>query len=56
MAPHLDQLLGPAKTVKEVLDGLDRQYHEQGKPAIWFLPLDEPISAHLDELLGKKSK
>jgi hypothetical protein len=26
IAPHLDQLLGPAKTVKEVLESLDRDY------------------------------
>jgi len=38
--------------VREVLDELDRRYCEQGKPDIWFLPLDEPISPHLDELLG----
>jgi len=56
MAPHLDQLLGPAKTVQKVLDALQRQYREQGKPAPWFLPLNEPITAHLDELLGKPSK
>jgi hypothetical protein len=54
--PHLDQLLGPAKTVKEVLDSLDRQYRAQGRPAVWFLPLNEPIAPHLDELLGKLSR
>jgi hypothetical protein len=53
IAPHLDQLLGPARTVKEVLESLDRQYGAQGKPAVWFLPLTEPIAPHLDELLGK---
>jgi tetratricopeptide (TPR) repeat protein len=52
-APLLDQMLGPAKPTKEVLDALDRQYREQGKPPIWFLPLDEPIGPRLDELLGK---
>jgi hypothetical protein len=55
-APLLDQILGPAKPTKEVFDALDRQYREQGKPAVWFLPLSEPISPHLDELLGKPSK
>ncbi|MDA1016409.1 MAG: hypothetical protein O3A00_18370 [Planctomycetota bacterium] len=34
--------------MQEVLAELDRQ---QGKPAVWFLPLDKPISPHLDELL-----
>jgi hypothetical protein len=38
-----------------VLDALDRQSREQVKPAVWFLPLDEPIAPHLDELLGKPS-
>jgi len=36
-----------------VLDSLDRQYREQGKPSTWFLPLNEPITPRLDELLGK---
>ena len=50
--PLLDQILGPAKSTKEVFEELDRQYREQGKPEIWFLPLTEPIAPHLDELLG----
>ncbi len=54
-APLLDQILGPARPTKEVLDALDRQYREQGKPPVWFLPLNEPIAPHLDELLGKPS-
>jgi Tetratricopeptide repeat len=54
-APLLDQVLGPAKPTKEVFDALDRQYREQGKPSVWFLPLNEPIAPHLDELLGKPS-
>ena len=48
--------LGPARPVGDVLDSLDRRYRDQGKPAVWFLPLDEPIAPHLDELLGKSSK
>ena len=36
----------------EVFETLDRQYREQHKPAIWFLPLNKPIAPHLDELLG----
>jgi hypothetical protein len=55
-APLLDQMLGPARSTKEVLDALDRDYHKQGKPAVWFLPLNEPIAPHLDELLGKLSR
>jgi tetratricopeptide (TPR) repeat protein len=55
-APLLDQVLGPAKSTKEVFDALDRQYRAQGKPAAWFLPLNEPIAPHLDQLLGKPSK
>ena len=53
--PLLDQILGPSKHTNEVLDALDRQYREQGKPPIWFLPLNEPITPHLDELLRKPS-
>jgi tetratricopeptide (TPR) repeat protein len=50
--PLLDQILGPAKPTKEVFDTLDRQYREQGKPSIWFLPLTEPIAPNLNQLLG----
>jgi hypothetical protein len=52
----LDQVLGPARSTQEVFDGLDRYYREQGKPAVWFLPLDQPIGPHLDELLGKPTR
>jgi hypothetical protein len=52
----LDRILGPATPTKDVLDTLDRQYREQGKPRVWFLPLNEPIAPHLDELLGKPSR
>ena len=53
IVPHLDQLLGPARSVQDELDSLGRQNRAQDKPAVWFLPLNEPISPHLDELLGK---
>ena len=49
---HLDQLLGPARPVKEVLAALDEEYRRQGKPEIYFLALEEPIAPHLDALLG----
>ena len=52
ITPEVERLLGPAKSTREVLDSLDQQYHETGKPAIWLLPLKEPISPHLIELLG----
>jgi tetratricopeptide (TPR) repeat protein len=51
-APLLDRILGPAKPTKEIFDALDRQYREQGKPPIWFLPLTAPIAPNLDQLLG----
>jgi tetratricopeptide (TPR) repeat protein len=50
--PLLDQVIGPARSTQEVLAGLDRSYHEQGKPAVWFLPLNEPLAPHLNQLLG----
>lgn len=50
--PLLDQMFGPAGSAKEILDSLDRQYRKDGKPEVWFLPLDKPISPHLDEILG----
>ncbi|MFM9963079.1 MAG: hypothetical protein ACKV2Q_17875 [Planctomycetaceae bacterium] len=51
--PLLDQLLGPAESTQQVFETLDRQYREQNKSAIWFLPLSQPIAPHLDELLGR---
>jgi tetratricopeptide (TPR) repeat protein len=56
IAPQLDKLLGPARSTKEVFEELDRQYREQNKPPVWFLPLSEPIAPHLDELLGPVPK
>ena len=51
-AKPLEKLLGPAKSSQEVFETLDRQYREQNKAAIWFLPLSQPIAPHFDELLG----
>ena len=50
--PLLDQMLGPAEPTAEVFEQLERQYRADNKPALWFLPLDQPITPHLDELLG----
>ena len=50
--PLLDQMLDPAQPTAEVFETLDRQYRADHKPALWFLPLDQPITPHLDELLG----
>ena len=52
VAPHLDELLGSAGSVDDVLKALDEQYRAEGRSAVWFLPLDEPITPHLDDLLG----
>ena len=52
IAEQLDAVLGRARPVEEVLKALDERYRAEGRPEIWFLPLDEPISPHLDELLG----
>ena len=51
IVPEVERLLGPAKPVADVLSSLDRQYKEQGKPAVYFLRPNEPITPHLDELL-----
>jgi len=51
IVPEVERLLGPAKPVADALASLDRQYREQGKPAVYFLKRDEPIAPHLDELL-----
>ncbi len=49
--PEVERLLGPARPVADVLTSLDRQYKEQGRPAVYFLRPKEPIAPHLDELL-----
>ncbi len=51
IVPEVERLLGRAKPVADVLTSLDRQYKEQGKPAVYFLKPNEPIAPHLDELL-----
>jgi hypothetical protein len=51
--PQLDQMPGPAKSTKEVLETPDGEYRKAGKPRVWFLPLNEPITPHLDELPGR---
>ena len=51
IAPDVERLLGPAKSVKETLAELDRKYKTEGKPAVYFLPPDQPIAPQLDELL-----
>jgi hypothetical protein len=44
--------MGPAQPVQAVLAALDAQYQQDHKPAVWFLPPDQSIAPHLDELLG----
>jgi tetratricopeptide (TPR) repeat protein len=51
IVPEAERLLGPAKPLADVLAALDRQYKDQGKPAIFFLKPAEPIALYLDELL-----
>ncbi len=53
IVPEIEQLLGPAQPVAEVLATLDRQYKADGKPAVYFLRPNEPIAPYLDDLLGK---
>ena len=50
--PELERLLGPTIPVDGVLESLDQKYRAENRPAIYFLPLSEPIAPHLDELLG----
>ena len=51
IGPEVERILGPARPVADVLASLDRQYKEQGKPAVYFLKPNDPIAPHLDELL-----
>ena len=55
IVPEVERLLGPARSVADLLAALDRQYREQSKPAVYFLKLNEEIAPHLDELLKPKS-
>ena len=43
-APLLDQVLGHPRSTQGCLDALDRDYRKQGKPAVWFLAVNEPIA------------
>ena len=52
IVPEVERLLGPAKSTTDVFQALDKKYHEQHKPPIWFLSLSEPIAPHIDQLLG----
>ncbi|ABA57539.1 hypothetical protein Noc_1031 [Nitrosococcus oceani ATCC 19707] len=49
---EVERLLGPAQPVQMMLNALDEQYRREHKPAVWFLPLTEPIAPHLEALLG----
>jgi tetratricopeptide (TPR) repeat protein len=51
IVPEVERLLGPSRTVADVLNSLDRQYKDQGKLSIHFLKPSEPIAPRLDELL-----
>jgi hypothetical protein len=51
IAPEIDRLLAPNQPVADVLASLDRQYQAEGKPEIYFLPADQPITPHLASLL-----
>jgi tetratricopeptide (TPR) repeat protein len=51
ITPEVERLLGPAQPVQAVLAALDSQYQQDHKPAVWFLPSDQPIVPHLVELL-----
>ena len=51
ITPPLDELLGVAVPIDELLARLEQQYRDDEKEAFWFLSLDEPISSHLDGLL-----
>ena len=50
--PEVERLLGPARPVAEVLEGIDKQYRLEGGPAVHFLNLNQPIVPHLEQLLG----
>ncbi len=52
ITPEIEDMLGPAKPIDEVLAALDQRYRDEGRPSIWFLPQSEPLAPHLDELLG----
>ncbi len=51
IVPEVERLIGPTRSVADVLSFLDRHYKEMGKPAVYLLGPDEPIAQHLDNLL-----
>jgi hypothetical protein len=54
--PDVERLLGAAKPVADVLAELDRQRKAEGTSGVDFLPLSEPITPHLDQILGPLPK
>jgi hypothetical protein len=50
--PLVENSLGPEGNIKDVWASLDEHHRETERPAIWFLPLSEPITPHLDEWIG----
>lgn len=49
--PKVEQLLGPAEPVSQVLMMLDHQDKSEGRPSIYFLPHEQPITPDLNEFL-----
>jgi len=41
--PLLDQILSPARSLREVFETLDRSYQNKATPAVWFLTAQEPF-------------
>ena len=52
IVPEVERLLGQAQPVVAVLAELDR-HHKTDESPIYFLPLDQPVVPHLDQLLGR---
>ena len=55
IVPVVEERLGPARPVAEVLAALDEQYRKEGKPAVYFLDTKVPIAPHLEELLRPRA-
>lgn len=56
VTPLLDRMLGPARSISQILTDLDKQNHEMERPSVWFLPLSENIGPQLRELVRPSNR
>lgn len=51
IVPEVRRMLGPGQSIADVLDAQNRRYKSDGKPDVYFLTPDQPVTPHLERLL-----